>query len=196
MFERFTEGALQVVTLSHEEARALRHNYIGTEHILLGLLREEWGFAARALSSFDITVERLRAQVVGIVGRGEEVRGGAIPFTENAQETLERSVREADGRGHQVVGTEHVLLGLLDCSEGVAARVLRDCNTDLGSIRNELLRMIAALPKRAWEASGGPSPDDEGLQTNPMSRWPPPHKIKRRTVHLDTTECERGQLDT
>jgi ATP-dependent Clp protease ATP-binding subunit ClpC len=195
MFERFTEGARRVLTLSLEEARALRHNYIGTEHILLGLLREEQGLAARSLASFDLTVELVRAQIVRLVGRGEEVRGGAIPFTGKAKEALERSVREADRLGHQVIGTEHILLGLLDGREGGASRVLSECDADLASIRNELLQIIATLPKWAREASGPWADDGEGLQTNPVSERPLPQKIKRRRVYLDTGECERGQLD-
>jgi ATP-dependent Clp protease ATP-binding subunit ClpA len=109
---------------------------------------------------------------------------------------LERSVREADALGHQLIGTEHILLGLLDGREGGAARVLSECDADLANIRKELLQMIATLPKWAREASGRPWRDDgEGLQTNPMSERPPPQKIKRRRVYLDTTERERGRLD-
>jgi ATP-dependent Clp protease ATP-binding subunit ClpC len=196
MFERFTERGRQVVVLAQEEARTLGHNYIGTEHILLGLLREEEGLAARALESFDVTVERVRAQIVVIVGLGEEVRVGAIPFTGNAKEALERSAREADELGHQLISTEHILLGLLDGREGVAARVLRDYDADLGSIRNELLQMIAALPKWAREASRPRRDDEESLQTNPVSERPPPRSIKRRRVYLRTPERERGELDS
>src|SRR4051812_35706434 len=106
MFERFTERARQVVVLAQEEARTLKHNYIGTEHILLGLLREEEGLAARVLESLDITVERVRAQVVRIVGSGEEVTSGQIPFTPRAKKVLELALREALSLGHNYIGTE------------------------------------------------------------------------------------------
>ena len=122
MFERFTERARQVVVLAQEEARTLKHNYIGTEHILLGLLREEEGLAARVLESLDITVERVRAQVVRIVGSGEEVTSGQIPFTPRAKKVLELALREALSLGHNYIGTEHILLGLVRENEGVAAR--------------------------------------------------------------------------
>ena len=118
MFERFTERARQVVVLAQEEARTLKHNYIGTEHILLGLLREEEGLAARVLESLDITVERVRAQVVRIVGSGEEVTSGQIPFTPRAKKVLELALREALSLGHNYIGTEHILLALLEWEDG------------------------------------------------------------------------------
>src|SRR4028118_2140761 len=121
MFERFTERARQVVVLAQEEARILKHNYIGTEHILLGLLREEEGLAARVLESLDITVERVRAQVVRIVGSGEEVTSGQIPFTPRAKKVLELALREALSLGHNYIGTEHILLGPVPEDEGLAA---------------------------------------------------------------------------
>src|SRR5215469_11517582 len=118
MFERFTERARQVVVLAQEEARTLKHNYIGTEHILLGLLREEEGLAARVLESLDITTERVRSQVVRIVGSGEEVTSGQIPFTPRAKKVLELALREALSLGHNYIGTEHILLGLVRENEG------------------------------------------------------------------------------
>ena len=111
VFERFTERARQVVVLAQDEARALKHNYIGTEHILLGLLREEEGLAARVLESLDITVEEVRAQVARIVGQGDEVTSGQIPFTPRAKKVLELALREALSLGHNYIGTEHILLG-------------------------------------------------------------------------------------
>ena len=126
MFERFTERARQVVVLAQEEARTLKHNYIGTEHILLGLLREEEGLAARVLEGLEITVEEVRAQVIRIVGSGEEVTSGQIPFTPRAKKVLELALREALSLGHNYIGTEHILLGLVRENEGVAARILAD----------------------------------------------------------------------
>ena len=143
MFERFTERARQVVVLAQDEARALRHNYIGTEHILLGLLREEEGLAARVLESLDITVEEVRAQVARIVGKGDAVASGQIPFTPRAKKVLELSLREALSFGHNYVGTEHILLGLVRENEGVAARVLLDFDADDEKIRDEIVRMIS-----------------------------------------------------
>jgi ATP-dependent Clp protease ATP-binding subunit ClpC len=160
MFERFTERARQVVVLAQEEARTLKHNYIGTEHILLGLLREEEGLAARVLESLDITVERVRGQVVRIVGSGEEVTSGQIPFTPRAKKVLELALREALSLGHNYIGTEHILLGLVRENEGVAARILLDFDADSEKIRNEVIRMLSG-PSRGrgagTTAGGGPA---------------------------------------
>ena len=155
MFERFTERARQVVVLAQEEARTLKHNYIGTEHILLGLLREEEGLAARVLESLDITVERVRAQVVRIVGSGEEVTSGQIPFTPRAKKVLELALREALSLGHNYIGTEHILLGLVRENEGVAARILLDFDADCEKIRNEVIRMLSGPGGRRQGAGAG-----------------------------------------
>src|SRR5689334_12421479 len=155
MFERFTERARQVVVLAQEEARTLKHNYIGTEHILLGLLREEEGLAARVLESLDITVERVRAQVVRIVGSGEEVTSGQIPFTPRAKKVLELALREALSLGHNYIGTEHILLGLVRENEGVAARILLDFDADAEKIRNEIIRMLSGPGRRQGGGGGG-----------------------------------------
>jgi ATP-dependent Clp protease ATP-binding subunit ClpC len=156
MFERFTERARQVVVLAQEEARTLKHNYIGTEHILLGLLREEEGLAARVLESLDITVERVRAQVVRIVGSGEEVTSGQIPFTPRAKKVLELALREALSLGHNYIGTEHILLGLVRENEGVAARILLDFDADSEKIRNEVIRMLSGPSGRRQGGQGQP----------------------------------------
>ncbi len=155
MFERFTERARQVVVLAQEEARTLKHNYIGTEHILLGLLREEEGLAARVLESLDITVERVRAQVVRIVGSGEEVTSGQIPFTPRAKKVLELALREALSLGHNYIGTEHILLGLVRENEGVAARILLDFDADSEKIRNEVIRMLSGPGGRRSGSGSG-----------------------------------------
>src|SRR5688500_16661797 len=155
MFERFTERARQVVVLAQEEARILKHNYIGTEHIVLGLLREEEGLAARVLESLDITVERVRAQVVRIVGSGEEVTSGQIPFTPRAKKVLELALREALSLGHNYIGTEHILLGLVRENEGVAARILLDFDADSDKIRNEVIRMLSGPGGRRQGAGAG-----------------------------------------
>jgi ATP-dependent Clp protease ATP-binding subunit ClpC len=163
MFERFTERARQVVVLAQEEARTLKHNYIGTEHILLGLLREEEGLAARVLESLDITVERVRAQVVRIVGSGEEVTSGQIPFTPRAKKVLELALREALSLGHNYIGTEHILLGLVRENEGVAARILLDFDADSEKIRNEVIRMLSGPGSRQRGSGSGGS----GAQAGP-----------------------------
>jgi ATP-dependent Clp protease ATP-binding subunit ClpC len=157
VFERFTERARQVVVLAQDEARALKHNYIGTEHILLGLLREEEGLAARVLESLDITVEEVRAQVARIVGQGDEVTTGQIPFTPRAKKVLELALREALSLGHNYIGTEHILLGLVRENEGVAARILLDFDADAEKIRNEIIRMLSGPGRRGQQgaAAGG-----------------------------------------
>src|SRR6187431_3578735 len=155
LFERFTERARQVVVLAQDEARALKHNYIGTEHILLGLLREEEGLAARVLESLDITVEEVRAQVARIVGQGDEVTTGQIPFTPRAKKVLELALREALSLGHNYIGTEHILLGLVRENEGVAARILLDFDADAEKIRNEIIRMLSG-PGRRQQGGGAP----------------------------------------
>jgi ATP-dependent Clp protease ATP-binding subunit ClpC len=143
VFERFTERAKQVVVLAQNEARALKHNYIGTEHILLGLLREEEGLAARVLDSLDITVEEVREQVKRLVGQGDqETITGQIPFTPRAKKVLELALREALSLGHNYIGTEHILLGVVRENQGVAARILLDFDADAETIRNELIRML------------------------------------------------------
>ncbi|MFA9399669.1 MAG: ATP-dependent Clp protease ATP-binding subunit [Acidobacteriota bacterium] len=172
MFERFTERARQVVVLAQEEARTLKHNYIGTEHILLGLLREEEGLAARVLESLDITVERVRAQVVRIVGSGEEVTSGQIPFTPRAKKVLELALREALSLGHNYIGTEHILLGLVRENEGVAARILLDFDADSDKIRNEVIRMLSGpggrRPGQSPSGAGGGQAEAGGKKSSKL----------------------------
>jgi ATP-dependent Clp protease ATP-binding subunit ClpC len=156
VFERFTERARQVVVLAQDEARALRHNYIGTEHLLLGLLREEEGLAARVLESLDVTVEEVRAQIARIVGLGDEASAGQIPFTPRAKKVLELALREALSLGHDYIGSEHILLGLVRVNEGVAARILLEFDADAELIRNETIRMLSGRGRepraRSWSA--------------------------------------------
>ena len=154
MFERFTQPARQVIVLAQEEARMIKHNYIGTEHILLGLLREEEGLAARALESLGITAERVRAHVVGIVGSGEEATPSQIPFTPRAKKVLELALREALRLGHDHVDTEHILLGVVRENQGVAARVLLDFDADAEKIRHQVIRMAASERGRRDAATG------------------------------------------
>jgi ATP-dependent Clp protease ATP-binding subunit ClpC len=145
VFERFTERALQVVVLAAEEAREFRRGYLDTEHVLLGLIREEEGVAARALGSLGVTLARARPSVEGITGRGEEPTSGAIPFTSQAKGVLERALSEAADLGHDYIGTEHILLGLVHVNEGVAARVLLAFDADADKIRNEVMHALFRL---------------------------------------------------
>jgi hypothetical protein len=144
VFERFTERARQVVVLAQDEARALKHNYIGTEHLLLGLLREEEGRAARVLETLDVAVEEVRAQVALIVGEGDEVTTGQIPFTPRAKRVLELALREALQLGHNHIGAEHILLGLVQEGGGVAMRILLDLDVDAQTVRNEVIRALSS----------------------------------------------------
>jgi hypothetical protein len=148
VFERFTERARQVVVLAQDEARAFRHNYIGTEHLLLGILREEEGLAARVLEALDVSLEEVRAEVTRIVGSGEELATGQIPFTPRGKKVLELALREALSLGHNHIGTEHILLGLVREGEGVAMRILLEFDVDADKIRNEVIRALTS-PGRA-----------------------------------------------
>jgi hypothetical protein len=159
VFERFTQQARQVVVWAQEEARGLLDDYIGTEHILVGLLREGQGLAARVLESHGVTVERARAQVVRIVGSGEEPSSGQIPFTPQAKTVMETAPREALSLGHDYIATEHILLGLLRDTEGVAVRILLDCDVDLLHLRDEVIvRTGSARPETDEPTSSGPGP--------------------------------------
>jgi ATP-dependent Clp protease ATP-binding subunit ClpC len=157
MFERFTERARQVLELAQDEARRFKHNYIGTEHVLLGLIREEEGIAARVLASFDVTLEEVRERVAQIVGRGSEIAAGQIPFTPRAKRVLELSIREALSLGHGYVGTEHVLLGLLREGEGVANHILLDLGADGKTVRARLLGMLAGGDETEVATRSGPA---------------------------------------
>jgi ATP-dependent Clp protease ATP-binding subunit ClpC len=143
MFERFTEWARQVVVLGQDEARTLEHGYIGTEHLLLGLLRVEQGLAAHALGTLGITEEAARAQVAAIVGRGTGVTTGQIPFTRRAKEVLELALREALALGHNYIGTEHILLGMVRENEGVGAQVLHDLGADADTVRGAVMPLLS-----------------------------------------------------
>jgi ATP-dependent Clp protease ATP-binding subunit ClpA len=148
MFERFTDRARRVVVLAQEEARMLNHNYIGTEHILLGLSREGEGLAAEALESLGISLDAVRQQVEEIIGQGQQVPSGHIPFTPRAKKVLELSLREALQLGHNYIGTEHILLGLIREGDGVAAQVLVRLGADLNRVRHQVIELIASRPLR------------------------------------------------
>jgi ATP-dependent Clp protease ATP-binding subunit ClpC len=142
MFERFTDRARRVVVLAQEEARMLNHNYIGTEHILLGLAHEGEGVAAKALEALDIHLEAVRQQVEQIIGKGQQAPSGHIPFTPRAKKVLELSLRESLQLGHDYIGTEHILLGLIREGDGVAAQVLVRLGADLNRVRAEVIKLV------------------------------------------------------
>ena len=143
MFERFTDRARQVVVLAADEARALGHDYIGTEHFLLGLLIEKEGLAARALRALGMTVDEVRARVVGVVGRGESVTLGQIPFTAQAVETFNLATANADAMRHGMVGTEHLLLGLVDTGDENLEEIVSGLGACTAEIRARLLAMMS-----------------------------------------------------
>ena len=156
MFERFTDRARRVVVLAQEEARLLNHNYIGTEHILLGLIHEGEGVAAKALESLGISLEAVRSQVEEIIGQGGASPSGHIPFTPRAKKVLELSLREALQLGHNYIGTEHILLGLIREGEGVAAQVLVKLGADLSRVRQQVIQLLSG-----YTGSGGSAPSGE-----------------------------------
>src|SRR5881398_2496884 len=156
MFERFTDRARRVVVLAQEEARMLNHNYIGTEHILLGLIHEGKGVAAKALESLGISLDAVRQQVEEIIGQGQQAPSGHIPFTPRAKKVLELSLREALQLGHNYIGTEHILLGLIREGEGVAAQVLVKLGADLSRVRQQVIQLLSGYqgPQGGKEAAG------------------------------------------
>lgn len=143
MFERFTDRARRVIVLAQEEARMLDHNYIGTEHVLLGLIRDGEGAVPQTLNSFGITLEGVRAQVDEIIGRGPHVQSGHIPLTPRAKRVLELGLSEAQHLGQRYVDAEHLLLGVLQEGEGVAAQVLVKMGADLNAVRQQVLEFLA-----------------------------------------------------
>ncbi len=160
MFERFTDRARRVVVLAQEEARMLNHNYIGTEHILLGLIHEGEGVAAKALESMNISLEAVRQQVEEIIGQGQAAPTGHIPFTPRAKKVLELSLREALQLGHNYIGTEHILLGLIREGEGVAAQVLQKLGADLNRVRQTVIQLLSGYTGGKGETTPGGAPGE------------------------------------
>src|SRR6188472_476201 len=154
MFERFTDRARRVVVLAQEEDRMLNHNYIGTEHILLGLIHEGEGVAAKALESLGISLDAVRQQVEEIIGQGQQAPSGHIPFTPRAKKVLELSLREALQLGHNYIGTEHILLGLIREGEGVAAQVLVKLGADLNRVRQQVIQLLSGYQGKEPAAAG------------------------------------------
>ena len=159
MFERFTDRARRVVVLAQEEAKMLNHNYIGTEHILLGLIHEGEGVAAKALESLGISLDAVREQVQDIIGQGQQQPTGHIPFTPRAKKVLELSLREALQLGHNYIGTEHILLGLIREGEGVAAQVLVKLGADLNKVRQQVIQLLSGYQGKEPAAVSGAAHD-------------------------------------
>ena len=185
MFERFTDRARRVVVLAQEEARLLNHNYIGTEHLLLGLIREHDGIAAKAIESFHITLEQVRADVEEIIGPGQAAPAGHIPFTPRAKKVLELSLREALQLAHNFIGTEHLLLGLIHESEGVATEILEKRGASLERVRQTVIQLISGYeggtedqPPRAWT-------EELRTETEPVA----PLRSVVRTEDFPTCPC-------
>ena len=183
MFERFTDRARRVVVLAQEEARMLSHNYIGTEHLLLGLLREENGLAAHVLTGMDVSLGAAREQVLVIIGTGESAPSGHIPFTPRAKKVLELSLREALQLGTDYIGTEHLLLGLLREGEGVAAQILVKLGKNLTTVREAVATVYAEHPPETRQQQRDPAPADP-VQAETASgsgpRLPMPGFLTRR----------------
>ena len=170
MFQRFSDRARRVVVLAQEEARMLNHNYIGTEHLLLGLIQEGEGVAAKALESMNISLEAVRNQVEEIIGRGSSAPTGHIPFTPRAKKVLELSLREALQLGHNYIGTEHILLGLIREGEGVAAQVLTKLGADLDRVRNQVVQLLTGAAGTKEVAQAGEAPAQGNLLLDQFGR--------------------------
>ncbi len=173
MFERFTDRARRVVVLAQEEARLLNHSYIGTEHILLGLIHEGEGVAAKALESLGISLEAVRSQVEEIIGQGGSSPSGHIPFTPRAKKVLELSLREALQLGHNYIGTEHILLGLIREGEGVAAQVLVKLGADLSRVRQQVIQLLSGYQGPAGRTEGGGSGSTAGANVGGSTKEDP-----------------------
>ena len=175
MFERFTERARQVVVLAQDEARALGHDYIGSEHLLLGLLREEAGLGARTLAELGVTLDAARGRLRELVGEGESGTAGQIPFTPDGKKALELSLRESQALGHDYIGTEHILLGLVRLGDGTGVRVLDDLGVRQEDVRGQVVRLL-----------GGASAVSAGAVTVGASRpsWSPRFAGRHSPVSL------------
>ncbi|HCJ68600.1 ATP-dependent Clp protease ATP-binding subunit [Corynebacterium casei] len=203
MFERFTDRARRVIVLAQEEARMLNHNYIGTEHILLGLIQEGEGVAAKALESMGISLEDVRGEVEAIIGHGTQPHNGHIPFTPRAKKVLELSLREGLQMGHKYIGTEFLLLGLIREGEGVAAQVLTKLGADLPRVRQQVIQLLSGYEGNQGEKpEAGPGPVGAGTgPQNPGRQGPGNQGERSNSLVLDqfgrnlTQAAKDGKLD-
>jgi len=184
MFERFTDRSRRVIVLAQEEARMLDHGWIGTEHILLGLIREGDGHAAKALDSLGISLDAVRQQVEAFIGRGQQAPSGPVPFTPRAKKVLELSLRESLQLGHGYIGTEHILLGLIREVDGVAAQVLVVLGADLDRVRQQVIQLLRQYPGQGVESAGSHRGEREpaGLPDDALARF---DALNRRLTALE-----------
>ena len=194
MFERFTDRARRVVVLAQEEARLLDHGYIGTEHLLLGLIHEGEGVAAKALESVGISLVAVRQQVEAIIGRGQQAPSGHIPFTSRAKKVLELSLREAGQLGCDYIGTEHILLGLVREGDGVAAQVLVRLGADLNRVRQQVIQLLHGHAGKGAIGEGAPagSRGRAGLADDALARI---ESVDRRLAAIERWVGIRPDLD-
>ena len=194
MFERFTDRARRVVVLAQEEARELGHNYIGTEHLLLGLLREREGIAARALEELGISLDAVRREVKQIIGQGEGMPSGHIPFTPRAKKVLELSLREARQLGHHYIGTEHILLGLIREGQGVAAQVLVKLGADLNRVRAQVIQVLHGY--QGTEEPSGAQGGEATFRSVTSVRQGPPVRVVGSPIQLESLSDRLGEVIT
>jgi ATP-dependent Clp protease ATP-binding subunit ClpC len=190
VFERFTDRARRVVVFAQEEARLLNHNYIGTEHLLLGLLREGDGVAAKALESLGISLDDVRTQVQDIIGQGSEAPSGHIPFTPRAKKVLELSLREALELGHNYIGTEHILLGLGREGEGVAAQVLVKQGATLDAVRGAVLKLLEGYTGEVAKPEAAPATEPGQWPVCPRCRRPLAETVGYRVLDVPRASGE------
>jgi hypothetical protein len=189
MFEKFTDRARRVVVLAQEEARRLNHNYIGTEHIFLGLIAEDDGVAAMALRALGVSLGRARIEVEDIIGVGTDLPEGHIPFTPRAKKVLELSLREAMQLGHAYIGTEHLLLGLVREGEGVGAQVLLKLGADFESVRRMVIAILSGGPPKVGQVGDFPAPAPAGVsRARPTSPYGSPVAERRCSFCLRSEE--------
>jgi ATP-dependent Clp protease ATP-binding subunit ClpA len=184
MFERFTDRARRVVVLAQEEAQLLNHDYIGTEHLLLGLVHDGEGVAAKALESLGISLEAVRAQVEETIGQGQRAATGHVPFTPRAKKVLELSLREALQFGHNYIGTEHILLGLVREGEGVAAQVLVKLGGDLSRVRQQIIQLLSGY-------TGGEAAAEQAGARTRLVRMTVPEELREGEEQLAQVRREK-----
>lgn len=185
MFERFTDRARRVVVLAQEESQRLSHNYIGSEHLLLGLLAEREGVAARALESLNVTLTAAREQVEEIIGPGQQTPRGHIPFTPRAKKILELALREALTMGSEVINTEHLLLGLIDEGDGVGAQILQRLGATAQAVREAVARLISADPEAAEVTGPGSEPRAVSVTRRVLTRVDALTEVKDLLASID-----------
>lgn len=185
MFERFTDRARRVVVLAQEESQRLSHNYIGSEHLLLGLLAEREGVAARALESLNVTLTAAREQVEEIIGPGQQTPRGHIPFTPRAKKILELALREALTMGSEVINTEHLLLGLIDEGDGVGAQILQRLGATAQAVREAVARLISAEPEAAEMTGPGSEPRAVSVGRRVLTRVDALTEVKDLLASID-----------